>query len=91
MALTTIFGPYYEIFLLFVVVSLFALIGTIFFSFQKGGFKEVGENLLLWFLLFAAFSISFTYPVSDEDQIGGAIMFVAFGVCRIAKHSDKKT
>lgn len=67
-------------------VMLVALIVTIFLSAKKGGIREVVENTFLWFLLFMGVAKIATLPISEDDEITGAIFFVAFGLCRIAKH-----
>lgn len=77
-----------------VVIGLIGLIGLVFtviYSFKKGSISEIGENFLLWFLLFGGISFISTYPVAEDDQITGGIFFIAFGLCRIAKHMAKKT
>lgn len=65
---------------------LVALIVTIILSAKKGGIREVVENTFLWFLLLMGVAKIATLPISEDDEITGAIFFVAFGLCRIAKH-----
>ncbi|MGH1379065.1 MAG: hypothetical protein ACRBB3_09625 [Alphaproteobacteria bacterium] len=73
------------------VIVVISLIGTLVYSFRNDGFKEAIENLFLWFLLIGAFSNLFLPPIDAEDEITAGVMFVAFGVCRIAKSMSKKT
>lgn len=72
-------------------IGLGALIITIIYSFKSGGIREVMENLLLWFLLFGGIFYLSSYPVDEDDQITGGILFIAFGLCRIAKHMARKS
>ena len=72
------------------IIGLLALIFTIFYSFKIGGFREVIENTFLWFLLFGGLFYVASYPVDEDDQITGAIFFLAFGLCRIAKNISRK-
>lgn len=73
------------------LVSLSALVATVVYSYKKGGFKEIVENLLLWFLLsIGCFKVSVP-PVSPNDEIVGGLFFLAFGFCRIAKHFSIKS
>lgn len=72
------------------LIALIALAFTIIYSAKNGGIREIFENLLLWFLLFGGVLHISSYPVDGDDQITGAIFFVAFGLCRIAKHIVKK-
>lgn len=67
-----------------------ALVITLIVSFKKGGIKEIGENLLLWFLLFFGIYFMASQPVAEDDQITGAILLIAFGICRMAKHLSRK-
>lgn len=73
------------------LIGLAALVATIIYSFKNGGIREVGENLLLWFLLFGGIFYLSSYPVDEDDQITGGILFIAFGICRIAKHMARKS
>ncbi len=74
------------------LIGFLALGITIIFSFKKGGLMEVIENSFLWFLLFGGIFYLSSFPVDEDDQITGALLFIAFGLCRIAKNmSDKKT
>ncbi|MDY0029232.1 MAG: hypothetical protein RBR86_04730 [Pseudobdellovibrionaceae bacterium] len=73
------------------IIFMISLAVTIAYSFRNGGIKEVIENIFLWFLLFLGFVNIIQPPVDEEDEINGAILFVAFGICRIAKHMAKKT
>lgn len=75
----------------FALVSSSALVATVIYSYKKGGFKEIIENLLLWFLLsIGCFKVSVP-PVSPNDEIVGGLFFLAFGFCRIAKHFSIKS
>ncbi|MDD3020126.1 MAG: hypothetical protein PHX61_03995 [Alphaproteobacteria bacterium] len=80
-----------EISIWFSIIFMISLIVTIVYSFRNGGSKETIENLFLWFLLFLGFANIILPPVDADDEINGAILFVAFGICRIAKHMAKKT
>lgn len=73
------------------LIGLTCLLLTIIYSAKTGGLREVVENLLLWFLLFGGIVYLSSMPVDEDDQITGGILFVAFGLCRIAKHMAKKT
>lgn len=68
------------------MIGLVALVITVIYSFKSGGIREAIENTFLWFLLFGGVFYISSYPVSEDDQITGAIFFVAFGLCRMAKH-----
>ncbi len=57
----------------------------------KNAIKETIENLFLYFLLYFAFFNLFVPPSDTDDEISAGILFVAFGVCRIAKHMASKT
>lgn len=76
-------GTYFIYLALILFVS---LIVTISYSWQKGGLREICENLLLWLLLSAALMKLFYPPVTNEDETEAALYFIAFGVCRIAKY-----
>jgi len=77
---------------LIVILGIIALLVTVVYSFKKGGVRETIENSFLWFLLFYGTMLIASYPVKSDDEITGAICFLAFGVCRIAKHlAYKKT
>lgn len=71
------------------LMGVLALCVTIVFSFKKGGFLEVLENAFLWFLLFGGIFYLASIPVAEDDQITGALLFIAFGLCRIAKNMAK--
>ena len=73
------------------MISLVALVITIIYSVKNGGIRETIENIFLWFLLFGGVFYISSYPVDDNDQITGAIFFVAFGLCRMAKHMIRKS
>jgi len=68
------------------LIGFLALGVTIIFSFRKGGFMEVLENAFLWFLLFGGIFYLSSFPVDEDDQITGALLFIAFGLCRMAKN-----
>jgi hypothetical protein len=67
-------------------ITLIALIITVIYSFKNGGVRQVIENVFLWFLLAFGFLNLFTYPADTDDELTAVISFLAFGVCRIAKH-----
>lgn len=77
--------------LIFVVI----FIATIIFSFKRGRaedvLKEIFENLFLCFLLICGFAQILLVPVDNDDEITGAIFFIAFGICRFAKVMAKKS
>lgn len=73
------------------ITGFLALGVTIIFSFKKGGFTEVLENTFLWFLLFGGIFYFSSLPVDENDQMTGAMLFIAFGLCRIAKNIVKVT
>jgi hypothetical protein len=83
----------YETLTLFFLISIVVLIYTIIKSFKEDGaqegFRTILENTPLWFLLFFSFMMFTVPPVSPQDKIASAILVVAFGVCRIAKHLAK--
>ena len=74
----------------FLGASFPVLIATIAYSWSRGGIREIIENVFLWFLLFAGTANLFTYPVDADDEMTAALYFIAFGVCRFAKHAAKK-
>lgn len=81
----------FETFHAFMALCFFiSLIFVIIYSAKKGGIREIIENLLLWFLLFSGLSLVNTYPVDFEDRMSGGVFFLAFGLCRIAKHMARK-
>lgn len=72
---------------IFLLVSFLVAIS---YSLTKNGIKEIikelMENLFLWFLLsFGFWNLSIS-PVDADDEISAGIVFIAFGICRIAKH-----
>lgn len=73
------------------LIGLFTLAITIIYSFKKGGVREVAENIFLWFLLFLGFAKISMHPVDANDEITAGILFVAFGVCRIAKNMSNES
>lgn len=73
------------------LIVILALVITVIWSYRKGGFRELIENTFLWALLSLGILNLFTYPVSEDDEITGVLLFVAFGVCRIAKNTAKST
>lgn len=52
--------------------------------------EEFLENLILWFLFSAGFAQISLYPVTSDDEVAGALFFVAFGLCKIAKSISKR-
>lgn len=83
-----------EVMIFIGIVFLFHMASKIAESYKKGGIKctikETVENLFLWFLLFLAFWNLIMTPTDADDEISAGILFIAFGVCRIAKHMAKK-
>ena len=73
----------------FVIAALITLIATIAYSWSRGGIREIIENIFLWFLLFGGAANLFTYNVDADDEVTAALYFIAFGVCRFAKHTAK--
>lgn len=73
------------------LIGLTALVITIIYSFKKGGIKEVIENTFLWFLLFFGLSQVSSYPVDSDDEMTAGVFFLAFGLCRMAKHMAKRS
>jgi hypothetical protein len=84
-----------EALLYFGTFEIMSLIVVIAYSIRKGGaidvIKEVIENLFLWFLLTLGVANFTLPPVDADDEIAGAILLTAFGICRIAKHTARKT
>lgn len=72
------------------IILIISLVFTIIYSFKKNGISEVIENSFLWFLLLFGILNILQYPVDDDDEISAGIFFVAFGLCRIAKHLARK-
>lgn len=68
------------------ILQIISLIIVIAYSVRKGGVREAVENLFLYSLLTFAVLNLFMPPVDSDDEISASILFVAFGVCRIAKH-----
>jgi vacuolar-type H+-ATPase subunit I/STV1 len=75
-------------------ILIVSFVVVIAYSLRKGGIKdairEMMENLFLWFLLSFGFLNLFIPPSDVDDEISAGILFVAFGICRIAKHIAMK-
>ena len=86
--------PISESLLLFGGFLTVSLVVTIAYSIRisgiKGAINELIENLFLWFLLSLGLANFILPPVDADDEVTGAILFVAFGICRIAKHMKAK-
>ena len=84
------FPPFFEFNFWLMTIGVITILVLIPYWLKKGGIKELAENLLLSFLLFFAAIMLGTYPVTESDEITAGLLFVAFGVCRIAKNMANK-
>jgi hypothetical protein len=84
----------YEFLFLILIIFLIHMIITTYESYKNNGanraISEMMENLFLWGLLWLAFMNLIIPPIDVDDEIQAAVLFIAFGICRIAKHIAKK-
>lgn len=66
-------------------IALLSLLLVVVYSWRKGGFNEIFENLFLYFLVWAGFSTLLTQPLEKDTGMSAAMFFIAFGICRLAK------
>ncbi len=79
-----------QFFMYFGAFIFISLIITIIYSLKNGGLKETIENFFLWVLLTSGLAFISLPPVEDNDEIAAGVFFIAFGICRMAKHISKK-
>lgn len=84
----------YEFLFLIIVIFIIHIVVTTYESYKNNGvnraISEMMENLFLWGLLWLALMNLIIPPIDVDDEIQSAVLFIAFGVCRIAKHIAKK-